>query len=788
MTLQRSSFLDRALLDSFGRPEEDLAAKEGWHFTSIEGNIAASQDEMVQKYKSPSKSSSKTTDSSLTTTSTVQDASDTSTRKTGLQRRTQTRRCKKVSRVFARPRTAAIHDCELGRTESEEETSTVHLEGRLHDDEVDEAPLEVESCAVNEAAMNAPQHGLTTLRRDAKSAGLDVNSVDAFRLCQVRWGQRRGRNDIAIPRSVESCGGRANGSECWSVLTRSGPEGNEVDVGAMPIGSTAVTAPATNAFLPNVIRAADGGFTSGTVLGSGTGMAETEGLVVAVAVEEGGDPEIIVSAIEYDPDFSEFSLFNKRRFCMFTSLALLTVVVVAMGASVATMLARTGSDAPPPTPAPTTKRENLGIGVVIERVFGSERLADHKSPYARALDWILFDDPQELSPADENLFQRYITAYLYFATTVEGPWESCNPPKSARTESPVCSYQNFNMPRPLPASAWLSSANECDWNGIDCDGRGTIRSLNLGGVSMSGTFPEGIVYLPLLQNIDFYMNNLTGTLPSSVFKMKFLTTLRVDSNQLSGRLPDNAWQSRTLHYLDVGNNMLTGTISSDIANLTEMKTLYLHENLFNGVIPHEIGLMENVINLRLHSNQFIGTIPSTIANLKTVQEISLSRNYLTGSVPDNIGSLSDLEYLELAGNALTGALPESLWDLTSLRELDLSGCRFTGSLSPNVVKLSETLSSLKLSDNLLEGLLPANIGQLNLVALWINGNHFTGTVPQSICDTRVGNKEIEIVLEELQADCAPKASGGVEIRCPDGCCTVCCLPDGTSCMSMESGL
>jgi hypothetical protein len=219
-----------------------------------------------------------------------------------------------------------------------------------------------------------------------------------------------------------------------------------------------------------------------TVLGTEYGMIGPTGLAVAVAVEE-EDDMFIPSAIEYDPD-AKPPIYKNRRFRLYAFLALFIIVVVAAGASIAATLGNKPSE-PSPTPAPTTIRESLGIEPTIELIVGSELLDDPESPYSKALHWITFDDPQELSPADPNLIQRYTAAYLYFATTVDGPWRTCNPPKNPDTDSPDCVYKKLVNLFPesfedKPSKAWLSSADECDWAGISCDGQMQVRTVDLG--------------------------------------------------------------------------------------------------------------------------------------------------------------------------------------------------------------------------------------------------------------------------------------------------------------------
>ena len=208
------------------------------------------------------------------------------------------------------------------------------------------------------------------------------------------------------------------------------------------------------------------------------------GLAVAVAVEEEDDDMFIPSAIEYDPD-AKPPMYRNRRFRLYAFLACFVIVVVAVGAAVGATVGRENfGETQAPTPAPTTIRESFGIRTQVERVVGSEVLEDEESPYSKALDWITFDDPMQLTPDDPSFIQRYIAAYFYFSTTVDGPWLSCGAPEDALSGETKCQFKKLGAIFPLtffevPWNRWLSNITECDWAGVLCDEEGQFRTLDL---------------------------------------------------------------------------------------------------------------------------------------------------------------------------------------------------------------------------------------------------------------------------------------------------------------------
>jgi hypothetical protein len=205
-----------------------------------------------------------------------------------------------------------------------------------------------------------------------------------------------------------------------------------------------------------------------------------EGLAVAVCVErENSD---IPSAIQYDPDIKP-SLFVTRRRFLFLFLILLTVTAGSIGAGIGIVLNNK-------TNAPILAyRTTVGIRENIRLIASEAQLCDETSPYRKALDWITFVDPIQLTPNNTKFAQRYIIAYIYFATSSMGPWTSgCAP---ANNDTGLIRDQcQFNKTLPwvegedyrvkeMSAFRWLSGTDECDWAGIYCDKSSQVQSLEL---------------------------------------------------------------------------------------------------------------------------------------------------------------------------------------------------------------------------------------------------------------------------------------------------------------------
>lgn len=194
-------------------------------------------------------------------------------------------------------------------------------------------------------------------------------------------------------------------------------------------------------------------------------------LAVATAIEEEEDNSFIPAAVEFDPD-AKPPLYKNRRVRLFGCLGLLFVVAAAVAAVVITQVAGKDNGPTGPTMAPTTQRDVLGLEEQLVEVFGSRYFEDPASMQSKALEWLINEDQFQVQPGAENLVQRYIMAYLYYETTQEGPWRTCNPPVGDQPD--FCYFEYLTNANPtynfleMYWHRWLSKLHECEWAGVIC--------------------------------------------------------------------------------------------------------------------------------------------------------------------------------------------------------------------------------------------------------------------------------------------------------------------------------
>ena len=209
---------------------------------------------------------------------------------------------------------------------------------------------------------------------------------------------------------------------------------------------------------------------------------EADRLAVAVAVRDGDDEAHIPAAVEFDPD-AKPPIYKNRRCRLYGLLG--CVVLLVLGAGLVFGLSILGGDDGDmaPTESPTLYRESIGIQAQIELLVGTEKLADPSTPHYRAMQWIILEDPRQLTADDPLLVQRYLHVLFYFSTTRDRPWLSCNPP--VESEDNLCLWQQLiavfpHEYRGVPTTRWLTGDHECRWAGVFCDEFNQTRGLALG--------------------------------------------------------------------------------------------------------------------------------------------------------------------------------------------------------------------------------------------------------------------------------------------------------------------
>lgn len=250
---------------------------------------------------------------------------------------------------------------------------------------------------------------------------------------------------------------------------------------------------------------------------------------------------------------------------------------------------------------------------------GDSALVDG-TPQHEAMQWILYDDPQDLSISNDGelrVKQRYLLAILYFQ--LDGQY--------------------------WLADNFLSSDDECDWDGIRCNAAEIVHGILLDSANLTGSLPHEIGLLDAIQWMSFHNNSLSGLIPDSLYALSSL-----------------AWW-------DMGRNMLTGQLSSALWQMPSLNVFWVDNNALTGSIPEVSQVTIPVLDFDVSLNQLSGSVPSGLWELRNLTFLYLNSNLLEGSLPPFASdSPLKLQTLWLQDNLLDGALPTSFSLLKSVGE------------------------------------------------------------------------------------------------------------------------
>ncbi|CAI5472486.1 unnamed protein product [Closterium sp. Yama58-4] len=291
---------------------------------------------------------------------------------------------------------------------------------------------------------------------------------------------------------------------------------------------------------------------------------------------------------------------------------------------------------------------------------------------------------------------------------------------------------------------------------------------------LSGLLPESLSSLSSLQALDLSSNNLSGPIPqkgSFFTSFNNLILLSLSHNQLSGPLPLQNGCGMSLYLVQLGSNRFTGGLPADLSSCYLLYSLDVSSNLLSGQLSPAFFTSlagTSVGEIYLMNNSFEGNLPSEIGDVVTLGVLDASSNRLSGKLPE-LNSCPSMIYLannsfsgripagficpsltalDLSNNSLSGDLPEillgplllpSLSPCPRLQSFNVSHNSLTGTLDTITTQLRPSpIFTLGLAGNLLEGPVPASIGNLiSARAIDVSDNRLSGSLPPTLSQLQV---------------------------------------------------
>ncbi|KAL5199830.1 hypothetical protein ABZP36_021033 [Zizania latifolia] len=263
---------------------------------------------------------------------------------------------------------------------------------------------------------------------------------------------------------------------------------------------------------------------------------------------------------------------------------------------------------------------------------------------------------------------------------------------------------------------------------VNCTG---LLEIGIASNGVGGDIPVIVGNLSANLSLLFFGDNeITGAIPPAIGNLLSLTQLCLFSNMLEGSIPPEILRPPLLELLDLLNNRIVGEIPKSVGESLHLDAIDLSQNRLQGTIPESLSNLTYLEKLVLHHNMLSGTIPP---GLRCSLTLDLSYNKLAGQIPAEIAVLSSFQmYLNLSNNLLQGSLPLQIGKMEMIKALDLSMNNLSGAIPTQIISCV-ALECLNLSRNALQGSVPTSIGDLpNLHVIDVSFNGLTGVLPSSL--------------------------------------------------------
>ncbi|KAJ0966683.1 hypothetical protein J5N97_023600 [Dioscorea zingiberensis] len=280
----------------------------------------------------------------------------------------------------------------------------------------------------------------------------------------------------------------------------------------------------------------------------------------------------------------------------------------------------------------------------------------------------------------------------------------------------------------------------------------SLQVLSLRGNSFRGNLSDWIGILRRLTQLDLSKNLLNGPVPAALGKLSTLTNLYLSHNEFNGSLPESIGELSQLEVFDMSFNQIEGVVSeAHFANLTSMKDLSMASNslslnvssewippfqleafslrscILGPKFPAWLSTQRGYIVMDLSNTGITDTMPDWFWTLTgSIVILDLSQNSISGKIPSSFKFVT-ISVINLSSNRFYGALPQFP---SNIEYVDFSNNSFSGTLLPITDEYLPFLGDLHLSNNLINGTIPASICKFEMLEVVdLSSNRLFGQVP-----------------------------------------------------------